>query len=520
MTVDQTAATPPPVGTPVPPPARTGATSGLLRAGARGAAWLGMSQVLSKLTVALTTIVLARLLAPEEFGLVALSLVLIVYAEAVADAGVAQALIYLPRSRAVARAAMLCSLVAGLLLVTVVVAGAPLIASFFGRPDMTPLVRLLAFSLLTASLGAVPEALLRRELLFHRVSVATVLRTLATGLVSVSLAFAGHGAWALAWGTVAGSATYAVAGWLLLDDRPDLALWRTTRQDVRAVLGYGLPVAGSSLLARLIFDIDYLVVGRIAGAVALGYYTLAFRLPELVILNVFYVLTAVVFPLYSRMRDDPARLREGYLFSVRVFSLYGVCAGAGLAVAAPLVVPVLFGDQWDAAVVPLVALSIYTALRAVGGGGATEIYKALGRPSVSVYLSLIRLAVLVPALLLAARWWGMEGVAWAQVATSFAFALLMQGVAAHVLELRWRDIAAAIAPALPTGAAIVVVGLLLSRLPLPPAAALAVVVAGGAATAVAVLSLVSPSLVRQLRDVVARRRTAPSPEPAAASRPE
>src|SRR4051812_11189397 len=162
MTVDQTtAAAPPPAGTPEPAATRTGAAGGLLRAGARGAAWMGMSQVLSKLTVALTTIVLARLLAPEEFGLVALSLVLIVYAEAVADAGVAQALIYLPRSRAVARAALLCSLVAGVALVTIVVAGAPLIASFFGRPDMTPLVRLLAFSLLTASLGAVPEALLR-----------------------------------------------------------------------------------------------------------------------------------------------------------------------------------------------------------------------------------------------------------------------------------------------------------------------------------------------------------------------
>src|SRR3954451_17698921 len=201
MTVSESAPQRPPGTTPGPDHGRPPATS-LLRAGARGAAWLGAAQVLSKLTVALTTIVLARLLAPEEFGLVALSLVLIVYAEAVADAGVAQALIYLPRSRAVARAALLCSLVAGVALVTIVVAGAPLIASFFGRPDMTPLVRLLAFSLLTASLGAVPEALLRRELLFHRVSAGTVLRTLATGVVSVGLAFAGYGAWALAWGTV------------------------------------------------------------------------------------------------------------------------------------------------------------------------------------------------------------------------------------------------------------------------------------------------------------------------------
>src|SRR4051794_29186704 len=218
--------------TPAPSPRRNRPTpTSLLRAGARGAAWLGAAQVASKLTVALTTIVLARLLVPEQFGLVALSLVLIVYADAVADAGVAQALIYLPRSRGSERAALLCSVLAGLGLVALGVAGAPLIASFFGRADMTPLVQLLACSLLASALAAVPEALLRRDLLFHRISAATVLQTVASGAVSIGLAFAGGGAWSLVWGTVIGKATYALMLWLFLEHRPDLALWRTRRRD-------------------------------------------------------------------------------------------------------------------------------------------------------------------------------------------------------------------------------------------------------------------------------------------------
>jgi lipopolysaccharide exporter len=250
-------------------------------------------------------------------------------------------------------------------------------------------------------------------------------------------------------------------------------------------------------------------VGRIAGAVALGHYTLAFRVPELLILSVFYVLTSVVFPLYSRVRDDPRRLAEGYLYTVRIFSLYGVCAGVGLAVAAPLLVPVLFGEQWHATVVPLVAISLYMALRAVGGG-ATEVYKALGRPSLSVYVSLVRLAVLVPALVVAANLWGMEGVAWAQVATSLAFAVLMQGVAVRVMRLRWRDLGAAIAPALPAGAAIAVVGLLLARLPLPPVAALVAVVVGGAAAAAGTLALTYPGLLKDLAGTLLRRQSTPA----------
>ena len=475
-----------------------GPSVNLFRAGARGAAWMGLAQVVSKATVLLTTVVLARILAPEEFGLVALSLVLILYAEAVADAGVAQALVYLPRSRAASRAALVCSSLAGVALTATVVAGAPLIASFFGRPDMTPLVQLLSISLLATSLGAVPEALLRRDLRFPAVSAATVLRTLVMGACSVALASTGYGAWALAWGTVAGSVAYAAALWLLADDRPDLALWRTSRQDLREVLGYGVPVAGSSLLARLIFDIDYLIVGRLAGAVAVGYYTLAFRIPELLIVNVFFVLSGVMFPLYSRMKDDAVRLGRSYLFSVRLFSLYGVCAGVGLAVAAPFLVPVVFGDAWSDAVVPLVALSLYAACRAVGVG-ANDVFKALGRPGLSVRLSLIRLVVLTPVLVAAAHGWGMVGVAWAQVGTSFVFTLLLQGVAIHVLGLTWRDLGSAVAPALLAGSAVGVTGLAVAQLPLAPVASLAAVVVGGAAAAAAVLLVGYPSLVREVR---------------------
>jgi lipopolysaccharide exporter len=175
-------------------------------------------------------------------------------------------------------------------------------------------------------------------------------------------------------------------------------------------------------------------------------------------------------------------------------------------VSAPLVVPVLFGERWKEAVVPLVALALYTAVRAVGGG-ATEVYKALGRPSLSVYVSLVRLAVLVPSLVLAARWWGMPGVAWAQLATSSLFAVLMQGVALRVLRLRWRDLASAVAPAILGGGAVAVAGMLLVHVPLAPPAALVVVVVGGAAAAVGALALTYPALLRDLVAMVVRRRS-------------
>ncbi|WP_264668240.1 lipopolysaccharide biosynthesis protein [Arthrobacter sp. VKM Ac-2550] len=419
--------------------------------------WQGLAQGVAKAIVLATTIVLARLLSPEEYGLVALALVLIAYAETLADAGVAQALVYLPRTKEAARAALFISVVVGGLLSGIAFASAPAIAGYFKSPEVGPLVQVLAVSLLATSLSAVPDALLRRELDFQRITVATVIRATGTGAVTVGFAFAGYGAWSLAIGTVAGSLLYAIACWILLPDRVPMQIWRVRRQDLKANLHFGIPAAGSTLLAKLIFDIDYLIIGGMLGAQALGYYTLAFRLPEFVILNVFFVLSTVTFPLYSRARNDPDRLRSGYLKSVQIQAVFGVSAGVGLAVVAPVLVPVLFGGRWMDAVLPLVFLALYAAARSLGVG-ANDVYKALGRPGISIKISLIRLLILVPVLLYATQW-GIVGVACAQFCVALVFALGMQIVAAKVLDLRPSQLLRAVVPGLSCGVVVAVVGL-------------------------------------------------------------
>jgi PST family polysaccharide transporter len=267
---------------------------------------------------------------------------------------------------------------------------------------------------------------------------------------------------------------------------------------------YGAPVAGSTLLARLIFDVDYVIIGLLLGAGALGYYTLAFRLPEFIIINVFFVLASVMFPLYSRARNDPERLRRGYLKSVQIQSLYGVTAGVGLAVVASDLVPIIFGDKWLPAVVPLAILALYAAARSLGAG-ANEVYKAVGRPGLSIIVSVIRLVILVPVLVVAARW-GIEGVAWAQLVVALIFAIGMQAVAGHVMKLRSREVLGAIMPALVCGAVVATLGFLASRLPMEPVLGTAVVVVVAMAGVAGVLRLLYPSLFAELLRLGRTRR--------------
>lgn len=474
----------------------------LTRVGARGAMWQGFAQIVGKAVVLVTTVILARILSPEEYGLVALALVLIAYAETIADAGVAQALVYLPRSTPATRAALACSLVSGLVVLLAAFFAAPTIARLYDEPAVASLIRVLAFGLLASALGAVPEALLRQQLDFRRQSFAMVIRAIVTGALSIVLVLLGAGAWSLAWGTAAGSLAFAVACWVLLRERPPWRLWQSRRKDYREVIRFGLPVAASSLLSRLIFDVDYLIVGGVLGATALGFYTLAFRLPELVIINVFFVIASVAYPLYSRAREDPERLRGGYLKSIRLQSLYGMCAGVGLAVVAPLLVPMIFGEKWSAAVEPLVLLALYSACRSLGAG-ANEIYKAIGRPGLSIKLSILRLLILVPALLYSAHL-SIKAVAAAQLVVAFAFVVLMQAVAAKAISLKWREIWAAIVPALACGVAVAVSALLLRLLPLPPVAELAVVVLGGVLAVTVTLLCFFRSVLNEVISLIRR----------------
>ncbi len=483
------------------------APSGLSRLAVRGVLWQTLSFALGRGLTLVATIVLAHLLTPAEFGLVGLALVFVAFAEYVTDLGVAQALVYFERDERLWDGALALCVATGALLAGAGFLAAPWVANFFGAAEVEPMFRVLSAALLLSALRQVPIALLRRELAFRRLLAIELSRTAVQGVVSIVLAATGAGAWAIVWGYVAGGAVCTVAAWVLSDYRPGLRFARGLTPPVaRRLLGYGGPAAGQALLAALIFDIDYVIVGSVLGAEALGVYTMAFRLPQVAIIGVFAVLSAVAFPMFSRARTDPARLKRGYLTSVRLQSAYGVAAGVGLFMVAPMVVPVAFGAQWAAAVVPLQALSLYAAARALGAG-AVDVYKGIGRPALGVGVALVRLALLVPALLLAASLGGIDAVAWTQAALALVFAAGMQSVAARIVGLGPRDLGRAVRPALALAAGIVVgAGAVRWGLTGPEGLRLTAAVAAGAAAGLAVLWRVDADFLHESRALLAAGR--------------
>jgi PST family polysaccharide transporter len=493
-------------------PAASAPEPGLGRAAARGVAWQGLSYLCARLLVLAATVVLARLLAPRDFGVVGLALVFITYADVVTDLGVAEALVFLPPDRRRNDAALLLSILFSILLVGLAMAVAPAAARFFHRPDLTTLFRVLSLSLFLGATGQVPDALIRKDLRFQRRMVSTVARSAVQGTVSIVLAAAGAGPWAIVWGYLAGDLAWSVAGWSLVGYRPGLGFWRAGGSAIRPLLRFGVPSALHGLVVSLLFDIDYLIVGRVLGPTALGLYTLGFRVPELVIINVFYVLSAVAFPVFSRTRGDRDRLRRGYLTGLRLQTVYGVGAGVGLACVAPMLVRVLFGRQWEASIAPLEALALYAAFRSVGNS-ATDLYKGLGRPGLAFAVSAVRLVVLVPAILVAARS-DIEAVAWTQMGLALVFALMMQAVATRLVGVSVPEFVSALVPALAVAVGTALgAGAVRLWLPGSEGLRLAAAIAAGAGLGVAVLWRVDGRFLRELRGLLGRpERTSTSME--------
>lgn len=261
-------------------------------------------------------------------------------------------------------------------------------------------------------------------------------------------------------------------------------------------------MSGVELLAAVIFNIDYLLVGRFQGSGPLGIYTLAFKLPEATIIALATVASYLLLPTYVQLSGERAKLREAFLSALRYLALTLFPAGFGLAVLAPVLVPLFFGHQWVEAV-PLVqrmavSACIYGLLFSAG-----PVFQAVGKPGLLLIAESSWALVLVPALYLAAQV-DILTVATVQIPAIMVFAVVKLVLLSRLLDLRWSALTRSV---LPSALAAVVMALVLrlvlqidlgNRLDL---LAIAGLVAGGLAY-VAAIRVLEPEIVAQARTLL------------------
>ncbi|MBI4572086.1 MAG: MOP flippase family protein [candidate division NC10 bacterium] len=430
-------------------PAGTAARNGALRRQALfGMTWLGLSQVGLHLIAVATSLTLARLLTPAQFGIAAMATVAVGIVSTVANLGLPTAIVHRETLTETHLDSAFWTLLGwGTVLWVGVALLSPALAAFYQAPAVTGLMTLHAGTLFLAAAAAVPNGLLVRAMDFRRLAWIELGAGLTAAGVSIVLALDGWGSWSLIWGPVAGSLMAAGAAWAWSGWRPRA---RAEREALRDLLSYGLDLSGFTILNYLRTNVDYLLVGRWLGAEALGVYTKAYELVTLPQSKLVPVVTRVLFPAFSRMQDDPTRLRQAYVKLNAYVALMSVPLLLGLALVAPELVPLLFGGQWTGAILPTQILCAAGLLYANGTTVGVVLFSQ-GRTRLALRIAVWGLAGITACVAAGSRF-GVAGVAWGIVAYATLAFPVVQHLTNRVIGLPMRDLLRGLHPAAVSGA--------------------------------------------------------------------
>lgn len=315
---------------------------------ASGLAWTSFEKVGQEVIQFVIGIIIARILAPEDFGVVGMTAIFLALANTIVDSGFGSALIQKKdRTEADYSTCFYFNILVGLAIYGILWIAAPWIADFYRTPILTDVVRVLGIAFIINSLSISQTARMTAEMQFRQMSVITIVAQLVTGLVGLVLAMTGWGVWALVFQQIASGAVRLIGMEIALKWVPSLQF---SRQSFRHLFGFGSKILCSSIINTVYNNLYTLVIGRAFLPSDVGYYTRANQTAALPTNSLTQVVMKVAYPMMAQVQDDVERLRNAYTKFLRaqLFVIFPVLLGIA-ALAEPLFL-VLLGEKWLPAV--------------------------------------------------------------------------------------------------------------------------------------------------------------------------
>jgi PST family polysaccharide transporter len=423
----------------------------LRRAATGGVLWTASSHAARQIVQLGVTVVLARALAPDDFGLIGMAAVALAFVAPLNEMGMGAALVQ-RKDLTPSHAGSVFWFQIGLTLgaAGLFVLAAPLLAGFFGREDLAPLLRVMCWTLPLGAVAAAPQALLLRGLRFGHVAFVETFALGASGAIAVVLALAGWGVWSLAAQSVAAAGITAALMLPLSGFNPLSSAARPAAARLKELARFSAPLTGYQILNFFSRNLDDVLIGRFLGAQALGYYGMAYRIMMFPLQKVSGIVGRVSFPTFASMGDDIARIRAVYLKSVQYIALITFPLMAAVMVTAPELTRVAFGPQWGP-VAPLVRVLAIAGMTGAVGTTVGSLFLARGRSGLMLRWEMAASCVYILAIVIGMRW-GLMGVAVAYTTASLTLWPLSHLVANRLIDLRMGKFLRALAPAAGVGA--------------------------------------------------------------------
>jgi polysaccharide transporter, PST family len=408
--------------------------SELKRQSVQGGAFTLASQGGSVVLQLISTVVLARLLGPEAYGVLAMVNAVTAFAGIFRDLGLSTSTIQQATLTHGQLSAMFwINVTAGAILTAVVAACAPLVAWFYGRPELNGVTRLLSLTFVISSFGAQHGALLARRMRFGRQMAATLSGALISLVVAVALATQGFGYWSLVGSTLSGGLTTTILLSVLSGWRPGLPV----RGGLRSMLRFGANITAFEFVNYFSRNLDSILIGRVWGPAALGLYSRAYQLLMFPIINLRGPVVAVALPAMSRLQNQPAAYRSYYRVVVSVLATLTMPLTAFLFVTSDAVIALALGERWSK-VSPIFSLLAVTAFVQPAASLTGLVCLSLGMGRRYLWLGITN-AVLFSAGFLIGVQWGPQGVAGAYAIVTYLGLLPNTAWAFHGTPLRTAD---------------------------------------------------------------------------------
>jgi O-antigen/teichoic acid export membrane protein len=415
----------------------------------QGLKWVSVSQGLNYLIQFFVWAILARLLPAASFGALSVAMVVVNLAGIFNDLGMSTAIVQrkeLEPCHLVA-AFWVCISIGGSILV-LALAVAPFSGRFFGNTTIMYLVMILAVKYLVDSFGVVPGAVLRRGLAFRTLAIIDIWSNLTYSATSLILALSGWGIVSVGLGYLCSSIVTVAQLWARSSFRPSFTF---EKKGFLELFHFGRNILGFKAVNYFTGNTDVVLVGKILGTATLGYYTLSSSLANFPRMRLSSLIANIAFPAFSRMQEDLASVREGYLKIVRYAAAVNFPLLVGLMLLASQFVVLVYSAKWSPMIVPLRILCVYGICFSLTTFIGTA-FEAVGRPDYSFKYCLISLAGVIIAVLSGMKF-GLTGIAAALAVYAVIMNLIGHIMVKRIINLGLRSYYKALIPA--AGASII-----------------------------------------------------------------
>jgi O-antigen/teichoic acid export membrane protein len=413
------------------------------KAARQGGLWSVISYSVTKVAGFASSIVLARLLMPEHFGLIGMVNTVLGLVQMFGNCGIGFALIHQRKDvKEYANTTYWLDIAAGVILLVAANACVPLAINYYSEPAIRYLLVVSSINFIISPLGGTMSALMARDLRFKDNARINLAGGIITSALTIAMALCGAGVWSFVFPTIVSNIAIVIMRWRACSWRPSIRVkWSLSKK----LIGFGWKMFAAQIFEYINQNADYILIGRMLGGKQLGLYVFAYNLGIWVVQNVSTTIGSIAFPTFASVQNEPEHAKKLFLKLIRMIALIGFPIVALQWAMAPLYIGTIYGQKWLPSVFAFQLIAVYGIGRAVCQPGGTLI-SAVGRPDINLKISACATPILLTAILIGSRY-GINGVAGATAVAHGLFVWLYIFVPFRILKWRLSDAFGSLAPA-------------------------------------------------------------------------